>query len=74
MATTTKTAKRTPDAPTTARRRTLDSIARSLLNIDTLDPQGRDHLDFHDVHVTLLRRAMEEAWKAGARYHLTRMK
>ena len=75
MKTTTKKTKKQPTpgaakAPT--RKQTLDAIARNLLDIESLAPQGRDHLDFHDIHVSLLRRAMKEAWKAGARYHLSR--
>jgi len=56
----------------TARKQVLDEIARKLLDIESLTPQGRDRLDFHDIHVSLLRGAMEEAWKAGARCHLGR--
>jgi hypothetical protein len=72
---TTKTSKQQPTpgaakAPT--RKQTLDAIARNLLDIESLTPQGRDRLDFHEIHVSLLRRAMEESWKAGARYHLER--
>jgi hypothetical protein len=75
MKTTTK--KTTSQQPASAaakatRTQTLDVIARNLLDIESLTPQGRDQLDFHEIHVSLLRRAMEEAWKAGARYHLGR--
>jgi hypothetical protein len=62
----------TPDAAKATRKQALDAIARNLLDIESLAPQGRDRLDFHEIHVSLLRRAMEEAWKAGARYHLGR--
>jgi len=62
----------TPDATKATREQALDEIARKLLGVESLAPQGRDHLDFHEIHVSLLRRAMEEAWKAGARYHLGR--
>jgi len=61
-----------PDAAKATRKQALHAIARNLLDIESLAPQGRDHLDFHEIHVSLLRRAMEEAWKAGARYHLGR--
>ena len=57
---------------TAARKQALSEIARNLLDIESLTPQGRDRLDFHEIHVTRLRRAMEEAWKAGARYHVGR--
>jgi hypothetical protein len=75
MKTTTK--KTTSQQPASAaakatRKQTLDLIARNLLEIESLTPQRRDQLDFHEIHVSLLRRAMEEAWKAGARYHLER--
>jgi hypothetical protein len=63
----------TPGAAKVNRKQALDAIARNLLDIESLTPQGRDRLDFHEIHVSLLRRAMEEAWKAGARYHLGRV-
>jgi hypothetical protein len=72
ITTTKKTTSQQPGAAKALRTRTLEDIARRLLDIESLTPQGRDQLDFHDLHVTLLRRAMEEAWKAGARYHLGR--
>lgn len=59
-------------AAAATRKQALAEIARNLLGIESLTPQGRDCLDFHDIHVTRLQRAMEEAWKAGARYHLGR--
>jgi hypothetical protein len=72
--TTKKTTSQQPASGATkaTRKQTLDVIARDLLDIESLTPQGRDQLDFHEIHVSLLRRAMEEAWKAGARYHLGR--
>jgi hypothetical protein len=69
--TTEKSSEKQPTAKAT-RKQALDAIARNLLDIESLTPQGRDRLDFHEIHVSLLRRAMEEAWKAGARYHLGR--
>jgi hypothetical protein len=71
---TTKTSKQqpAPGAAKPSRKQALDAIARNLLDIESLTPQGRDRVDFHEIHVSLLRRAMEEAWKAGARYHLGR--
>ena len=73
----TTTEKTTSQQPTSGaakatRKQVLDEIARKLLDIESLTPQGRDRLDFHDIHVSLLQRAMEEAWKAGARCHLGR--
>ncbi len=72
--TTKKTTSQQPasGAAKATRKQMLDVIARELLDIESLTPQGRDQLDFHEIHVSLLRRAMEEAWKAGARYHLGR--
>jgi hypothetical protein len=68
-----KTSKQpTPGAANATRKQALDAIAHNLLDIESLTPQGRDRLDFHEIHVSLLRRVMEEAWKAGARYHLGR--
>jgi hypothetical protein len=58
--------------PAASRKQTIETIAARLLDIETLTPQNRDRLDFHEIHVTPLRRAMEEAWKAGARYSLGR--
>jgi|GEM_PF-3039224 len=74
---TTTTKKTTSERPTSGvakatRRQVLDEIARKLLDIESLTPQGRDRLDFHEIHVSRLQRAMEEAWKAGARCHLGR--
>ena len=74
---TTTTKKTTSERPTSGvakatRRQVLDEIARKLLDIESLKPQGRDRLDFHEIHVSRLQRAMEEAWKAGARCHLGR--
>lgn len=43
----------------------LDIIAREELNIITLRPRGRDALDFHDVGVVSLKRALERAYTAG---------
>ena len=40
-------------------------IAERVLSLETLERRGRDHLDFHDLHVWTLRRALEEAYLAG---------
>lgn len=40
-------------------------IAKLHLDIDTLDEQGRDSLDFHEVSVMNLRDALEAAYAAG---------
>ncbi|MBI1338067.1 MAG: hypothetical protein GC164_14060 [Phycisphaera sp.] len=40
-------------------------IARKHLFIETLEPRNRDHLDFHDVGVVGVQRALDEAYLAG---------
>lgn len=42
-----------------------DQIAAEILNIRTLEDRGRDRLDFHDLHVANIRRALEAAFNAG---------
>ena len=43
----------------------LASIARTELGVETLAPRGRDSLDFHDVGVVSLKRALHRAYLAG---------
>lgn len=45
--------------------RAIEDIARRILLIDTLEERGRDHLDFHDRGVVLIRKALEAAYRAG---------
>src|SRR5665647_3003511 len=66
---TTTTKKTTSERPTSG---VAKATRRQVLDIESLKPQGRDRLDFHEIHVSRLQRAMEEAWKAGARCHLGR--
>ena len=40
-------------------------IAREHLGIDTLEQRHRDHLDFHDVGVVGVQRALDTAYRAG---------
>ena len=40
-------------------------IARERLGIESLEPRGRDRLDFYDLHVDSIRAALEEAFAAG---------
>ena len=40
-------------------------IAKDYLKIPSLDGQGRDRIDFYDLHVTCIKAALEAAWKAG---------
>lgn len=43
----------------------IESIARHALGIETLEPRGLDRLDFHDLSVASIRRALEAAYRAG---------
>ncbi|MBX9683019.1 MAG: hypothetical protein K2X41_04445 [Hyphomicrobium sp.] len=43
----------------------LETIAREVLNIPKLATRGRDALDFHDVGVVSLKRALARAYAAG---------
>lgn len=40
-------------------------IAREHLHIETLELRNRDHLDFHDVGVVGVQRALDAAYRAG---------
>ncbi|NDD59364.1 MAG: hypothetical protein EBZ47_09030 [Chlamydiae bacterium] len=40
-------------------------IARKHLGIETLERRGRDHLDFSEHDVCAIKKALEEAFKAG---------
>lgn len=40
-------------------------IARQHLHIETLEQRNRDHLDFHDVGVVGVQRALDAAYRAG---------
>ena len=42
-----------------------ETIAREVLNIPTLATRGRDALDFHDVGVVSIERALRRAYVAG---------
>ena len=41
------------------------TIAREELGIRTLDLRGRDELDFHDLHVGRIERALLRAYRDG---------
>ena len=41
------------------------TIAREELGIRTLDLRGRDELDFHDLHVGRIERALTRAYREG---------
>jgi len=49
--------------------RLLAQIAREHLGIETLRLRNRDRLDFHEVYVGAVRRALEAAWHAGAQHN-----
>ena len=42
-------------------------IARRVLDIETLEERKSDSLDFHEVSVWGLKRALEQAFEAGQR-------
>ena len=48
-----------------ARDQTIKTIALRKLYIDTLACRRSDGLDFHDLHVTCIREALEAAYDAG---------
>lgn len=41
------------------------NIAKLWLDVETLDEQNRDCLDFHDIHVNQIKAALEAAYNAG---------
>lgn len=43
----------------------LAELARQHLGIETLATRNSDSLDFHDVAVWAIRKALEAAWQAG---------
>jgi len=43
----------------------IEAIAHKHLHLDTLEPRGRDSLDFHDCYVEGLKAALAEAWRQG---------
>lgn len=43
----------------------LAEIAKKHLNLETLETQNSDNLDFHDVAVWSLKEALQEAYEAG---------
>ena len=45
-----------------------ESLAREYLGIDTLVVQKRDHLDFHEVGVVSVAKALEAAYQAGIEF------
>lgn len=43
----------------------IKSIAELVLHIRNLETRNSDRMDFHEVHVAQLKRALEEAFEAG---------
>lgn len=48
-----------------AKTKTIDDIARRLLGIETLETRSSDALDFHDLAIWNIRKALEAAYDAG---------
>lgn len=49
----------------TTKHETFTQIAREHLHIETLEQRNRDHLDFHEVGVVGVQRALDAAYRAG---------
>jgi translation initiation factor 2 alpha subunit (eIF-2alpha) len=43
----------------------INEIANNVLDIDTLEVQGMDDLDFHDLDVESIKKALIAAYEAG---------
>ena len=48
-------------------RKTINRIAREILRLETLEQRKSDSLDFHDLYISQIKRALEAAYLAGAR-------
>jgi len=46
----------------------LDIVKKHIPTFDTLEERGSDSLDFHDVGVVGLKRALQAAFLAGVKY------
>jgi len=44
---------------------TIDKIAREILDLETLETRNMDGLDFHELSVWEIRKAIEAAYYAG---------
>lgn len=47
------------------KKQTIDTIAQEILNTGTLEKRGMDSLDFRDLHVSQIKKALEAAYEAG---------
>ena len=43
----------------------ITKISKEVLGIQTLEGQGQDRLDFHDISVSSIKAALEKAYEAG---------
>lgn len=43
----------------------INKIAREILDLETLETRNSDSLDFHDLAVWEIRKALEAAYRAG---------
>jgi hypothetical protein len=46
-------------------KRTCQIVAQHAMGIEFIEPRGRDHLDFHDLHVATIERGLRQAYRAG---------
>jgi hypothetical protein len=53
-------------------RKTINRIAREILRLETLEQRKSDSLDFHDLYISQIKRALEGAYLAGARSNRSR--
>ena len=45
--------------------RVICQIARDILGLETLEARNRDSLDFHELSVWSIKKALEDAYEAG---------
>jgi len=55
----------TPIGPAMSTDETLEDIVRDIFGIKTLKVRNMDDLDFYEVHVANLKKALEQAYQAG---------
>jgi hypothetical protein len=48
-------------------KKTIDRIARDILGLETLERRNRDSLDFHELSVWRIKKALEAAYLGGAK-------
>ena len=59
------TSMKTPLTATAKANATIEKIAREVLDLETLETRKMDSLDFHDLAVWEIRKALEAAYEAG---------